>query len=528
MKTILYENALFHTGVTEDESFRYMLVEGGRIKALRNERPDKSEYAKVVDLGGGHAFPCLIDAHVHLLYSIVLAAMGFDVCRIEGREVVPNTMAGIEARLREFAAMKKPKEIVVANGYILSAIAEGRLPSREELDDWCGGRAAVVYTIDGHASALSSAMLRRIGIDPEGHSGVLMGEAHERNQGKITDAISSAVTPSVLAKGIANIENSCAAWGISHVGALEGNGDSRKDLTTVLMLHLARHMDLKVRMYLQYLDVGRVERFRKCLSRPRLGGCGDWEMDGSIGAHSAAFTVPYGDTGEVAECYYSQEQVDEAVRRADELGDQIASHAIGDAANDRLIEALMKTKPGTVHRVEHGEFLSDEAFEKLKSGRFAVVMQPGYSWIDKRFLHSYEKFLAPEVTEKMRLASLYRAGVCVCGSSDSPVQSMDPYLQMTGMTDFYRSKESLTTYEAFRCYTIHPARALGEEENIGTLEVGKEANFFVAEENLFDLSSDRLSAFRPRATFYEGKAWREKKGTVGELLRMIGRRGHRV
>ena len=267
MKAVLFENARFYTGRSEEEYYEYMLVEKGRIKALSNTRPDSRLFSRAVDLGGGNVYPCIIDPHVHLLYTIVLSAMGFDVCSIEKGRVVPDTIAGIEQRLRSFAAGKKPGEMVVANNYILSGIDELRLPTRQELDDWCGGRAAVVYTIDGHASALSTAMLKKIGLEAEGHSGVLMGEDHERVQGRITDAISSMVTPSVLARGIAAVENNCAAMGISHLGALEGNGDSAEDITTRLLILLARRMSVKVRLYLQYFDVERVEKFRKYLKK---------------------------------------------------------------------------------------------------------------------------------------------------------------------------------------------------------------------------------------------------------------------
>lgn len=524
--TILFENALFHTGRTEDEVFSYLLVKRGRIHALSNTRP--TGYDRAVDLGGGHVYPCLLDAHVHLLYSVVLSAMGFDICRIENGQVTPNTMAGIETRLRTFAASKKPGETVVANGYIVSAVAEGRLPSRQELDEWCGGRAAVVYTIDGHASALSSAMLRKIGIAPEGHSGVLSGEAHENNQGKITDAISGAVTPSVLAKGIANIQNQCAEWGISHVGALEGNGDSPKDITTWLIVQLARRMALGVRMYFQYRDPRRAARYRKYQRQPRIGGCGQWEMDGAVGAHSAAFSRPYRDTGKPAECYYTQQQIDSMVAEAEAAGCQIACHAIGDEACDRLTKALAATNRHRLHRMEHGEFLSPAAMERCKSGRFAVVMQPGYAWIDKHFLHSYEKFLPRESIAMQRLASLYRAGVCLCASSDSPVQSMDPWLQMLGMCDHYIPEESLSPYEAFRCYTVHAARALEEEEHLGTLEAGKEANFFISDEELFSLPVAKLSSFRPRATYYGGKLWKKQTGSLWELLKLLLRKPHTI
>ena len=526
MKTVLFENALFHTGLSETDACPYLLVKGGRIIALSHERPEK--YDECVDLGGGHAYPCLIDAHTHLLYTIVMGANGFDICCFEDGRVTPDTLAGVEARLRQYAATKGKNDCVAANGYIVSAIREGRFPGREELDNWCGGRPTVVYSIDGHASALSSAMLQKIGIDPEGHSGVLMGEAHESVQGRINDVISADVTPAVLARGIAKLENDCAAWGISHVGALEGFGSDGIDKTAELMLQLAQRMRLQVRMYFQYFNVDLVEKYRKYLKKPRLGGCGSWEMDGACGAHSAAFREPYPDTGEVAPCYYTQEQVDAAVAKADALGYQIACHAIGDAAVERITSALMRTKPSRFHRVEHGEFFDDTAFERYKSGRFAVVMQPGYAWIDKRFLHSYERFLPEKARASLRFGSLYRAGVCVCGSSDAPVQSMDPWLQMQGMCEFYHEEESVTPYEAFRCYTVNAARALEEEDEIGTLEAGKEANFFVADEDLFRIDPHKVADFRPRATYYGGKLYKKRSGSLRELLGMLLRKPHKV
>ena len=151
-------------------------------------------------------------------------------------------------------------------------------------------------------------------------------------------------------------------------------------------------------------------------------------------------------------------------------------------------------------------------------------MQPGYAWIDKRYLHSYEKFLEKEIIDRLSFASLYRAGVCVCGSSDSPVQSIDPYIQMTGMSELYHQAESVSVYEAFRCCSINAARALEEEENMGTLEVGKLADFFVADRRLFELSPHELSSFRPRECWYGGKKGKNKKGShdsTGKTFKQI-------
>lgn len=105
----------------------------------------------------------------------------------------------------------------------------------------------------------------------------------------------------------------------------------------------------------------------------------------------------------------------------------------------------------------------------------------------------------------MRFADFLRRGICICGSSDSPVQSLDPWLQMLGMTQFYREEESVTPYEALRCYTVHPARALLEEKERGMLLAGMRADFFTSDRDLFSLSPTELGDFRPLDTWYGGK-----------------------
>lgn len=530
MKQTLFTNALIHTGRTESEIFSAMLVEKGRIKALysADEAEAYSGKAKVVDPQGKHVYPCLIDGHVHMLLTIAVMAMSFNLCQITAGGVEPRTMKGVEERLRNYVSGQKPDAVIACNNYIMTAIEEHRMSTREELDDWGGGRPVVIYNIDGHSTSLSTKMLELVGISPEGHSGILQGEENERAQGRIIDTVSSMITLPVLAKGIARFQNTCASYGISVVGALEGNGDSPKDPTTGLIARLARHFDVGVRLYLQYVDLERVKPYRKWMSRPRVGGCGDWEMDGSIGSHSAAFSVPFADTGKTAPCYYRQEYVDQLVLDADKAGYQTASHAIGEAAVERLLHALEQLDSPRMHRIEHCEFVSEESFRALCKGKYAVMMQPGYSWIDQRYLHTYERYLPPELFRKMKLKSLVDASVCVCGSSDSPVQDMDPYLQMLGMVQFYNDEESLSPYQAFRCYTANAAKSIEEEDVRGPLEVGKAADFFTADRDFFTLSPREIVDFRPLETWYGGRKYRQKKGTVPELLAMLLRKPRKI
>ena len=523
MKRTLYKNAIFHPMTGRGDVFHAMEVEDGIIKAVYDKAPEHFD-GEVISLEHRHVYPCLIDGHIHMLLTIAVMAMGFNVCEITENGVEPNTLKGVEEKIRDYSSRQGKNAVIAANNYILSAMDECRLPTREELDEWSGGRAVAIYNIDGHSSALSSKMLEKIGINPEGHSGVLTGEEHEKNQGKLTDVIGSSISVKTLARGVAEFQNTCAKYGISTVGALEGNGDSERDTMTDLLVRIARHIDTRVCIYYQYADVSRAERLSKYQRKKRIGGCGDFELDGSVGSHSASFSHPYLDSSEAAPLYYSDEKIESVFKEAHDRGYQTAAHAIGENAIDQIVSLYEKSTPPVFCRIEHCEFPSAESAEKIKEGKWAVMVQPGYSWIDKRYLHSYEKFLEKDVIDSMRLKSFFDAAVCVCGSSDSPVQDMDPFLQMLGMVQFYREDESVDAYTAMKSYTANAARAVLEDDRIGTLEVGKTADFFTADEDFFTLTGQEIASFRPVETYYAGKPYSEKKGTAGELLlQMLGR-----
>ena len=156
------------------------------------------------------------------------------------------------------------------------------------------------------------------------------------------------------------------------------------------------------------------------------------------------------------------------------------------------------------------------------------MMQPGYAWIDKKYLHTYTQFLPEEIVSRLKFKTLYDAGICLCGSSDSPVQELNPYLQMMGMVDFYNPDESITPYEAFRTYTVNAAKAILEEDEYGTLEKGKHADFFIADKDFFSLDAAGIRDFRPLRTYYGGKPYKNKNGTVHELISMMLKKPHKV
>ena len=88
------------------------------------------------------------------------------------------------------------------------------------------------------------------------------------------------------------------------------------------------YTSIDVRLFPQYMELKRAEKYQRLQKFPRAGGCGSWELDGSVGSHSAAFYVPFIDNGEKGHCYYKEDFILGKVREAHEKGLQLSSHAI--------------------------------------------------------------------------------------------------------------------------------------------------------------------------------------------------------
>ena len=186
-------------------------------------------------------------------------------------------------------------------------------------------------------------------------------------------------------------------------------------------------------------------------------------------------------------------------------------------------------KESPLSRIDHFEFPSRQAVEKIKKLPLALTVQPGFSWLDKRYLKSYEQFLPEEKAEQqIPLKELLEAGVCLCGSSDSPVQSMNPFEQMLGMVEFYLPQQSLTNYQALCTYTREPARMLGEEGDSGMLTVGKKADFFVLKQDFFKAGPEEFGELHAEYMVKDGRKYEPMKGTVRELLKLLLRRKKKI
>lgn len=524
MSRILFENGSIHSFNSSFDTYTYMGVENGKIAYLGNTKP--SGYNKTIDLGGKHIAPALYDSHMHMLYTIVLASGSFTLSEIVDSEVYPKNAEDTLKKIKAFASTHPKNKVIVANGFIPSAFSSPRMLTRQELDEAAPGKAVIVYSIDGHSSSLSSKMIKELGIESE--DGIMRGEAHEFIQGKVTDVISKNLDLKLLASGVANFLNTLTSYGIRGVSALDGNEDSKNDVLTKVLAFIATKLPIDISFYPEYQNYDRAREFFKKQKHARCGGCGAWELDGSVGSKSAAFYSPYLGSNDSGHTYYSDEHIKAQVRKALDENILLTCHAIGPAAIDQIVNAYYQNKDeidkhDALYRIDHFEFPTHDALEKAKDMHIGITVQPGFSYIDKLALHSYEKYLPEEsLSLVVPLKNLYDSKALVLGSSDSPVQDLDPYLQMKGMIHYYTESESLSARDAYCTYSVNAGTVLGED---WTLSVGNDASFNIylsnPEEN--ELGHNDLDSH-----WIKGKKRTKIKHPLLFFFSLFLRRGHKI
>lgn len=527
---ILYKDALFFSGIKEDSTFKFLGVTDGKIQYCSNLYPIEYKIKKEISLNNENVYPALTDSHIHMLYAVVSAIADSSICSFSKDGIYPNTLSGALEKIKNVIDSASPKGIIYLSGYISSGMQEKRLPNRFELDSLAGDREVVIFNIDGHSSSMSTSLLKRLDLFSDNFDGILVGEMHEFNLGKIMDAIAASLTPQLIAKGLANFENECARCGVSRVVALEGSAGSRSDLPTNLMLFLAKRMNIIVKTFLQYKDISRVEKLSKHQSVKRIGGCGEWEADGSIGSNSASLSVPFIGQEKINELYYSDGQMDAMITFAINKGFTVSTHAIGDRAINQVLSVYEKSDTLKMHRIDHFELPTKEEVQRLIAlkNTVGITVQPGYSLIDKRFIGGYKDSLPQEILDsQVPLKTLMDEGVVVCGSSDAPVQGVNPFIQMRGMTDFYNTEESLSNYEAFTTYTKNAAKLLGEKD-FGVLSVGMRADFFTTKSDIFMCKGDSLLDVEATNLYIGGNKFKKRRGSLFELVCMLFRKTHKI
>ncbi|WP_396612058.1 amidohydrolase [Haloferax sp. S1W] len=489
---LVLTNAEVHTLESPDETHEAVAIRDGRI--VRVGRAYDVELlagveTRVVDCGGSVVLPGFIDAHTHLPMvgrSLVHADLSKANSVGDALDVLQNRAAEIDGG----------DEWVLGFGYDESTWDESRYLTREDLDAVSESTPVVAFREDMHTAGVNSVVLDRYGdqMPDEGvqtapsdgtPTGVIveeaidvLWEATEPDREEMTDLVRAA-QESATARGVTGVHDMVRGSRAPEVYRdLEATGE----------------LDLRVRInyWSDHLDALREVGLRSNHGDGLVTtGAIKTFTDGSFGGRTAKLSEAYADApDETGQWVVEPDDLYELVSDAAAAGYQLSAHAIGGLAIDTVLDAYEATdSPRTArHRVEHVELASDEAIERFATLGVVASVQPNFlKWADEDGL--YADRLGERRLRTNRYRDLLDAGVDLAFGSDC--MPLDPLLGVDLATNHPDPEQSLTVFEALRAYTSGSAYAGFDENRVGTITPGKDADLIVLGESPWETDSIR-------------------------------------
>lgn len=520
----IYIRGEIWTGAPGHPMVEAMAVGGEKIIAMgsREEMESlKGPGTRVVDLSGRFVVPGFMDSHTHFISG------GLQMGEIHLREA--SSSDEFIATVKKYAEQAAPDRWILGGDWDHERWG-GELPHRSWIDSITRDIPVFVTRLDGHMALANTRALEMAGIDGQSADppgGLILKDSQtgeptgivketalnlvrsvvpDPSQQELDDALKRAMKLAAE-RGVTQIHDMCV-W---------------RDLETYRTAHQRNELSLRIYAFVWYTDWERLAAFIGRNGRGdrwlRWGGV-KVILDGSLGSRTAWMYRPYTDDPATSGMLVVEDTagVKELIASLDEAGLQAAIHAIGDRANDWVLdayEAHFEMVPGRDRRfrIEHAQHLTPGAVERFRTLGVIASMQPYHAIDDGRWA---EKRISEEVLDyTYAFRSLLDAGAVVSFGSDWNVAPLDPlkgiYAAVTRRTldgkhpDGWFPAQKITVEEALRAYTWANAYAGFQENSLGTLEVGKLADFVVLSDNLLEMDPSGIGDVRVLRTVVGGR-----------------------
>jgi predicted amidohydrolase YtcJ len=499
-------------------------IEGNRIAAAGTNDDILAAAprgAKRIDLRGRLAVPGFIDNHVHFIDG------GFQLSRVQLRDAAsPEELA---RRIGEFAKKIGTDRWILGGGWDEQLWSPYALPARQMIDAVTPDNPVFVSRLDTHMALANSVALKLAGVtrassDPAG--GTIVRDANGEPTGLLKDTATSAVNAVIPAPSIdervAALRAAlaeAAKFGVTAFCDMSSGDDAFEDLRAYQQLD--RSHRLGARVYL-FTPISRYERLVQSgiersfgSDRLRIGGLKGF-ADGSLGSSTAWFFEPF--SNEPASRGLPMEPMTNGtmrrwIRDADAHNLQIAIHAIGDRANDAVLEIYESLPRHRRFRIEHAQHLTPDLIKRFASHGVIASMQPYHAIDDGRWAET--KIGHERARSTYAFRSLMNAGATVTFGSDWTVAPLNPLLgihaAVTRRTidgknpDGWIPEEKIGVEEALRAYTVDNARAMFRENDIGRIAPGMLADIVILSEDLFEVAPETIESVVVDTTIFDGE-----------------------
>ncbi len=507
---------------TVDENFakaEAFAVHNGKFIAVGTSEEIRKTYTakQIVDADGRTITPGLIDAHCHF-YRLGLKEQVVDLTGTKSFEEVLE-------RVQQFQH-KHQKDFIIGGGWDQNDWEIKEFPVKTKLDEMFPDTPVALERVDGHAYLVNQKALDMAGIKwdtkvqggeivkkwTDGYSGIT-GVLID-NPMQLIDAVIPEPSLNEKVSALKDAERTCLNLGLTTVNDA---GLNRETIELIDSLHQVNELAIRVYAMVSntqedvayYLKNGIVKTDQLNVRSIKVYG------DGALGSRGAALKEAYSDQPNHFGAMITS--VDDINTLAEQIANsdfQMNTHAIGDSANAvvlRTYEKVLRGKSDRRWKIEHAQVVSTNDFNHFENGIIPSI-QPTHATSDMY----WAKDRLGEEREKGAYAYktlLGKSGKVVLGT-DFPVEKVSPFLtfyaavarqDLEGYPEGgYLSDQALTREETLRGMTIWAAYSNFEEDEKGSIEVGKFADFVIYDKDLMAVPTHEIPNIQAELTYIDG------------------------
>ena len=518
----IYFNTTIWTGDSANTWAEAIAIKGNEIVYVgKDYQSFKGANTEMIDLGGKLMTPGFIDNHTHFLFG------GYTLSGVDLRKAkTPREFISI---LKEFC-QKYNDDRWILGGNWDHEVWGGELPSRDWIDSVTGNHPIFLNRYDGHMALANSKALEIAGINKETKVPV-GGEMKKNAKGEYTGllkdeamALVNKVIPDPTEKELDEYLQAAVQHafenGVTQVHDMGWYG-GWVDLASYRRNYANKKLDLRIYSFVPLSNWAKLDSFCKKEGKGddmlRWGGLKGF-MDGSLGSTTAWFYNPYLDDPKTAGLTVTDTiDIRNWVLAADSAGLHIAVHAIGDRANDFILnvfeEAEKKTSKDHRFRVEHAQHLTQTSIPRFAQLKVIPSMQPYHAIDDGRW--AYKRLDDARLKGTYSFKSLLDNKANLTFGSDWMVAPLKPiegiYAAVTRRTlddknpHGWYPEQKISVEQALKCYTTNNAYAGFQENKLGILKKGMLADLVVLDENIFEISPEKIKDVKVLRTIVNGK-----------------------